>query len=143
MKDTIGYAYVVADIFHVGHLQHLLNCKSLCDKLVVGVLTDKATMEKKQRPIISFDERIKIIGALACVDVVAAQDTYSPLSNITSMKPDIFFESVSHDSKDIDKHVHFMNSIGGRTIVMPYYVGQSSGEIKDKIVKEWKGGGKK
>lgn len=57
----IGYAYVVADLFHVGHLKHLCACKGLCDKLIVGVLTDAATMEKKQRPIVPYEERLVIV----------------------------------------------------------------------------------
>ena len=60
----IGYAYVCADILHVGHLNHLEACKQLCDKLVVGVLTRKAIMEKKVEPIIPFDERLRLIQAL-------------------------------------------------------------------------------
>lgn len=59
----IGYAYVVADIFHIGHLRHLLNCKAMCDILIVGVLTDEATMEIKPRPIIPFEERIQVVVA--------------------------------------------------------------------------------
>ncbi len=48
----IGYAYVVADLIHIGHLKHLQACQGLCDKLIVGVLTDGAVMEKKVKPII-------------------------------------------------------------------------------------------
>lgn len=127
-KVIIGYAYVVADILHVGHLRHLMNCKAMCDVLIVGILTDKATMEKKSKPIISFEERILIVDAFECVDVVFAQDTYSPLNNVHCVKPDILFESESHENKCINPY--------GKVIVMPYYPLQTTTAIKNKIVEE-------
>ena len=79
---VIIYAYVCGDILHKGHIEHLKNCKALGDKLIVGVLTDKAIMEKKPRSIMGFDERFDLIRSLKWVDVVVAQHTYSPLGNV-------------------------------------------------------------
>ena len=42
----VVYAYVCGDILHEVHLLQLENAKALGDKLIVGVLTDKAVMEK-------------------------------------------------------------------------------------------------
>ena len=123
----IGYAYVCGDPFHVGHLNHLESCKALCDELVVGVLTDKAVMEKKPRPIIPFHERLRIIQALKCVDLTVAQSTYSPMNNALMMA-DVLFESTSHDPKDIEMYKSAM-----KVIVMPYYTEQSSTKIKERI----------
>ncbi len=124
----IGYAYVVADLFHVGHLIHLQNCKRVCDILVVGVLTDEATMEKKSEPIIPFYERMHVISALRCVDVAVAQETYSPESNVDCVRPDILFESDSHPDPHVNPY--------GRTIGMPYYPEQSTTKIKEKVLEE-------
>ena len=55
MEKSIVYAYVVADLLHVGHVLHLENSKALGDKLIVGVLTDKAVMEKKEKTNITFE----------------------------------------------------------------------------------------
>lgn len=132
---NVGYAYVVGDIFHIGHLKHLKRCKKYCKKLIVGVLTDKATMEKKPKPIISFKERFEIIKELKVVDKVVKQDTYSPLSNILDIKPDILFESESHSLKDIkDTRDKLKGKV--KVLVMPYYKGQSSTKIKQKIIYE-------
>ena len=125
----IGYAYVVADIFHVGHLIHLENCRAMCDVLIVGVLTDEATMEKKPRPIVPLYERMRIVSSLGCVDAVVSQETYSPRGNVDAIKPDVLFESASHEEP-------CYNPYGG-TMVMPYYPDRTSTKIKQKIVKEW------
>jgi len=134
----VGYAYVVADPFHKGHLLHLQRCKKLCDKLIVGVLTNKATMEKKRGPIIPFEERIYIVRGLKCVDEAIKQDTYSPLPNVKKYHPDILFESVSHTKESIEDAKKFMKGLHGKVIVMPYYSKQSSTLIKNKVIKEWK-----
>ncbi len=124
-KRIIGYAYVVGDILHFGHIQHLRNCRALCDKLIVGVLTDEACMEKKPRPAIRFKERFEIIAELKSVDAVVAQKEYSPYHNIVLIKPEIIFESDSH-------RYPFKTPIS-RTIIMPYFPDQSSTKIKEKI----------
>lgn len=132
----IVYAYIVGDIIHVGHISALENAKAFGDKLIVGVLTDKAVLEKKSKPIISFPERLRIVGALKCVDAVVTQDTYSPIKNVLTIKPDILMESDSHNKKDIAEVKAIMDSIGGKVIVMPYYIYQSSSNIKKKIKNE-------
>ena len=137
---NVGYTYVVADLIHIGHLKHLQACKSLCDKLIVGVLTDGATMEKKPKPIISFGERLELVKSIKFVDVAVKQETYSPLPNVKQLQPDILFESTSHAPEAIKKGRETIKEIGGRVIVMPYFAGQSSTEIKNKILKKWKGG---
>lgn len=133
----VGYAYVVADLLHIGHLKHLQACKALCDKLIVGVLTDGATMEKKPKPITSFGERLELVKNLKFVDVAAKQETYSPLPNVEQLHVDILFESTSHTPKAIVEARKLMKKLEGRVIVLPYYAGQTSTAIKNKILKRW------
>ena len=48
------------DPIHIGHIRLMQEAKKLGDKLIVGVLTDVAIMEKKPRPTMSFDERFDL-----------------------------------------------------------------------------------
>ena len=51
----IGYTTGVYDLFHIGHVNLLNNCKSMCDKLVVGISTDELVFEyKKKKTSYSF-----------------------------------------------------------------------------------------
>ncbi|MBJ6369736.1 adenylyltransferase/cytidyltransferase family protein [Snuella sedimenti] len=62
------------DIFHYGHLNILEKSKELCDYLIVGVSTDELIeKEKGKRPIIPFEERIKLVRAIKFVDEVIPQ----------------------------------------------------------------------
>ena len=129
----IVYTYVCGDIIHRGHVSYLLNAKKFGDVLIVGVLTDNAIIEKKKCPTLSFDERMFIVGALKSVDVVIPQNTYSPISNMHILHPDIMIESESHNIKDIAEVSAHIENLGGRIIILPYYLEQSSTGIKNKI----------
>lgn len=127
---TLGYTYLVADVLHFGHLLYLENASKLCDALFVGILSDKAVMEKKPKPIMSLAERINIVKSLKFVTCVVCQDEYSPLNNCMAIRPDILIESSSHKEMPAN---NFMKSIGARVIVLPYYSEQSSSNIKERI----------
>ena len=129
----IVYAYICGDILHKGHIEHLKNCKALGDKLIVGVLTDVAIMEKKSRPTMNFNERFDLVRSLKWVDVVVAQSTYSPLDNVIALKPNILVEATDHKEQPANE---FVESIGGRVLVMPYYPDYSSTKVKDEIKRE-------
>lgn len=134
----IVYSYYVLDIVHTGHLLQMKNSKAIAGedgKLIVGILTDEAVMEKKKRTILSFSERMELAAAIKYVDAVVPQETYSPLPNVMKIRPDILMESASHSDAAIEEAKKTMQSIGGRLIVTPYYPGQSSTNIK-KIIKE-------
>lgn len=136
-KEKIVYAYVVADLLHTGHVLALENAKSFGGedaKLIVGVLTDEATMEKKSKPVINFSERLRLIKALKCVDAAVPQETYSPIPNIKLIKPDIMMESASHSAEALLEVERVVSSWGGKVLAMPYYPEQSSTKIKEGLI---------
>ena len=104
-------------------------------KLIVGILTDEAVMEKKEPPILKFDERFEIASSIRFVDEVVEQRTYSPLENLKKIKPNILMESSSHSKEDTHSLENYMKSINGEIIKVPYYAGQSSTKIKNLILK--------
>lgn len=135
---NIVYSYYVLDIVHRGHLLMMKNAKAMAGpdgKSIVGILTDEAVMEKKPKPLLSFDERMEIAAAIKYVDLVVAQETYSPLPNVMKMRPDILMESASHDEEDIEKAREVMAELNGKVVVIPYFPGQSSTNLKNEILR--------
>ena len=132
----IVYCYVVADLLHTGHLLFLENAKALGDKLIVGVLTEAAVMEKKSKPTLSFEERLRLVQSLKCVDCAVTQHTYSPIENLKAIKPDIHIESSSHTDKDLEEINKVCKLYNIKVVKMPYYSEQSSTKIKEDIKNE-------
>ena len=130
------YSYYVMDLLHKGHLEMLRNCRAIAGaegKLVVGILTDQAVMERKPRPALPFEQRLEIARALKMVDLVVAQIDYSPLRNCVAMRPDVLMESSSHQDEDIIEARGVLAEWGGIVYVIPYYPLESSTRIKHRI----------
>ena len=80
------------DLLHIGHIKILERAKSLGDKLIVGVSTDKFSIEKKNRkPVYSENERKKILESLKFVDEVFFEESFDKKREyIKKYKADIF-----------------------------------------------------
>jgi rfaE bifunctional protein nucleotidyltransferase chain/domain len=90
-KGVLVYTYGAFDLLHVGHIKILEAAAELGTKLIVGILSDEAIRERKgsDRPIQSQEDRMRIVGALACVDEVCTQDGYDLEPNMIKYHPDI------------------------------------------------------
>ena len=116
----------------------MMNAKALACKdgiSVVGILTKEAVLERKKKPILSFNERMELAHAIKYNDYVVAQEEYSPLRNIKDIRPDIVMESTSHkpeDIKEIRDYIELQCPMT-RLVVSPYTPYHSSTSIKDKI----------
>ena len=135
----IVYSYYVMDLLHTGHILMLKNSKAIAGpegRLIVGIVSDEAVEKHKgSTPLLSFHERLELAQSIRYVDLVVQQREYSPLVNVEKIKPDILMESESHSDAQLSASRKLMKSIGGQTIVMPYYSGQSSTKLKNKVIK--------
>ena len=75
-KYKIGFTQGVFDMFHVGHLNLLINAKRHCDKLIVAINSDDLTLSyKNKKPIINEIDRKYIVENIKCVDSAFIVDT--------------------------------------------------------------------
>ncbi len=75
----IAYAPGTYDLFHLGHLENLLEAHNKSEKLVVGVKADELVREHKGRnPVISANERMDILRHFKFVDNVYQYFTRDP-----------------------------------------------------------------
>ncbi len=67
----VGLTSGCFDLVHFGHVEYLARCRSLCDRLIVGVDCDAMVRAAKgpARPIIPEFERLEMIRNLTPVDV--------------------------------------------------------------------------
>jgi len=134
----VGYAFVVADLIHVGHKRFFDKCKEYCDFLIVGVYTDELTASYKRKPIIPYEERLEMVKALRMVDMVVKvenKDCTPMLKKLTSDGWKVSFLFHGDDWKSV-KGKEYIESVGGKMIKTPYYHGQTTTKILEKILGE-------
>jgi ethanolamine-phosphate cytidylyltransferase/choline-phosphate cytidylyltransferase len=62
---------MVGDLFHSGHVEFLERASRFGDALVVGVHSDETVaLYKRRRPVMTMEERIRVIGACRFVEEV-------------------------------------------------------------------------
>ncbi len=136
-KIVIGYTTGVFDLFHVGHVRILKKSKSLCDKLIVGVSSDKLVKKYKNKyPVISQKERIEVVKSNKYVDYVVSQNTLNKFISWKKLKYDIMFVGDDwYDTKkwkELDKK---FKQVGVRIVYLPYTKGTSSTKINNILNK--------
>ena len=98
-NKKIVYTGGTWDIFHMGHLNLIQRAKTYGDILIVGVTPDDIVLSyKKKIPIISYEERFRIIESLSCVDFVVRQDVLIGASLMKCLNVDIVV--IGNDWKD-------------------------------------------
>ena len=81
------YLSMSTDIIHGGHINIIKKAAEL-GELTVGVLTDEVVASYKRFPLLTYDERVKIISNIQGVSNVISQDTLSYKKNLLELKPD-------------------------------------------------------
>jgi len=100
----IGFTCGTFDLLHPGHIAMLKNCKSQCDKLIVGLHTDPTIdrPETKNKPIQTTFERYLQLEAVKYVDQIIPYDTEADLSNLLGVLDiDIRFVGEDHINDQI------------------------------------------
>jgi cytidyltransferase-like protein len=64
------FAPGVCDLFHPGHVEFFRKARALGDRLIAGVASDATAAAYKPRPIMTMEERLKVVAACRYVDRV-------------------------------------------------------------------------
>jgi cytidyltransferase-like protein len=87
------YVDIVGDLFHAGHVEFFKRARAFGDYLIVGVLADDVVEGYKRTPILSLEERVKVIQACKYVDEVVVAP---PLRLTEEMIKDYQIDVVVH-----------------------------------------------
>jgi len=132
---TVGYTTGVFDLFHVGHLNLLQGAKALCDRLIVGVATDKLTFQyKKKYPVIPFEERLRIVSSISYVDIAIRREIRDKYEEWRRFKFDVVFVGDDwYQDAMWERWEERLSGVGVKIIYLPYTLIQSSTQIINKI----------
>ncbi len=135
-KYKIGYTAGVYDMFHVGHLNVIMNAKQYCEHLIVAVSTDEVVLQNKnKKPIIDFKDRIRIVEAIRYVDEVVPQTDYID-KKAAAIKYGIDVMFVGDDWKGTKKWNRIekeLAEINVDVIYLPHTAGISSTILREKM----------
>jgi glycerol-3-phosphate cytidylyltransferase len=132
----VVYTVGTFDLLHVGHLALLNHCKTLGDVLAVGVASDEVVnMYKPNFPIVPLEQRMEMLRALACVDIVRPYHDLEYISGCKALNVDIFVVG-----EDWGKSAHNLNvdnyirDIGKKIEQVRYNPRTSSTKIKQLVL---------
>jgi len=133
--ETVAFTNGCFDILHAGHVDYLRRCRQEASLLVVGVNTDASvrTLNKgDDRPINRFEDRAAVIGAMECVDYVVGFDQPDLEALIQRVRPDVLLKGEDWADKGA-VGASFVESIGGRVVLVPLVEGLSTTAILERI----------
>ncbi|MGI1679574.1 MAG: adenylyltransferase/cytidyltransferase family protein [Cellvibrionaceae bacterium] len=132
----IVYTVGTFDLLHVGHLALLKYCKSLGDVLAVGVASDHVVNSYKPNvPVIPLDERMEMLRALRCVDIVRPYNELEYVSGCKALNADIFVIGEDWGNKPHNLAVEDYLKLAGKQISQVSYNSRtSSTTIKQNVM---------
>lgn len=133
----IGYTTGVYDMFHIGHLNLLRRAKEKCDYLIVGVSTDEVVESyKHKRPVIPYEDRVAIVGAIRYVDEVVPQTSMDKVEFLKHRHFDVMFHGDEWKGTELyNKYEEEFAQYGARIEYLSHTKGVSSTMLREKIQK--------
>jgi len=123
------------DILHRGHVAYLEEAAALGASLVVGVNTDASVRRQAKgadRPINSLEDRLGVLAALECVDLVVPFEDDTPLDLIERVRPDHLVKGGDWDPDRI-VGAELVQSYGGKVHSIPVRFQRSTTDIIQRI----------
>ncbi len=125
--DRIVFTNGCFDILHVGHITLLEQCREFGDKVIIGLNSDASVKQRKGStlPLVSENERARVLAALGATDAVIIFDQPTPLELIQAVRPDVLVKGGDYSASTIvgaDDVVTW----GGRVEIVPTVSGAST-----------------
>lgn len=132
-KKNVVFTNGCFDILHAGHMDYLSFARNQGDVLVVGLNSDASVRKIKgnHRPVVSQNNRAKVLAALEFVDYIVIFDEEEPAKLIARILPDVLVKG--EDWKHYVSGREIVEKNGGRVVLAPLTEGQSTTEIIEKI----------
>jgi rfaE bifunctional protein nucleotidyltransferase chain/domain len=125
----------VFDLIHPGHVATLRYARSLGDFLVVGINSDESVRRLKGelRPLLSAEERGKILAALDMVDFVVEFGEDDPGRLIQELRPEVLVKGGDYRLDQIVGRDE-VEGWGGVVRTVPLVEGRSTSDIVQRVL---------
>lgn len=137
MKECIVYVGFAGDLIHHGHV-NIINQASKYGSVTIGLLTDEAIISYKRTPIVTFENRKKVIEQFKDVDNIIPQNSLDYTENLIKLKPKYVVHGddwkTGPQKKTRDKIIELLKNWGGQLVEIPYTKNISTTQIIKKIL---------
>lgn len=121
-KKTV-YLCMSTDVIHGGHIEVIRRAAEL-GELTVGVLTDEVVATYKRYPMLSCEERMKIVSGVKGVCRVVKQDEISYQKPLREYKPDYVVHGddwrIGFQAPVREECIRLLEEYGGQLVELPY-----------------------
>ncbi len=134
-RGPVVFTNGVFDLLHVGHVALLEAARAEGGALVVGVNSDASARrlgKGTDRPLVSGQERARLLAALACVDCVVLFDEETPLALIKRLRPDVLVKGADYARAAI-VGADQVEGWGGRVVRVPLVPGASTTALLARV----------
>jgi len=125
----------VFDILHRGHATYLDAAAQLGATLVVALNTDASVRrlgKGDDRPMNAQADRLAMMAALGCVDVVTWFDEDTPQALIEALRPELIVKGGDYDMETLPETAA-VRSWGGDAVAIPFEFERSTTALLKKI----------
>jgi D-beta-D-heptose 7-phosphate kinase/D-beta-D-heptose 1-phosphate adenosyltransferase len=124
------------DLLHAGHVATLRAARALGDCLVVCLNSDDSVRRLKgpERPLVPEADRVAVLEALGCVDVVVPFDERTPEAVLRRLRPDVFAKGGDYALTDLPEAA-LLGTWSGQAVVLPYLEGRSTTRLLKEVVR--------
>lgn len=101
--DRVVFTNGCFDQLHPGHLHLLQEARRMGDVLIVAVNNDETVTKLKGpgRPLVPCKQRVRMLQALSCVDLVLVFDEDTPEKLIRMLKPHLLVKGDEYFTEDV------------------------------------------
>ncbi|MBV9510421.1 MAG: D-glycero-beta-D-manno-heptose 1-phosphate adenylyltransferase [Caulobacteraceae bacterium] len=127
MGLKVGFTNGCFDILHRGHVAYLAQAASWCDRLIVGLNSDRSikALKGEGRPINDLESRALVLAGLGSVSLVAPFDEDTPIKLIEAARPDILIKGADYSIEGVVGS-DFVLSYGGEVKLAALIEGYST-----------------
>ncbi|KAL6071924.1 choline phosphate cytidylyltransferase [Balamuthia mandrillaris] len=134
-KQVRVWIDMCADLFHFGHANALRQAKLMGDVLVVGVHPDEEVEKHKGPPVMTQEERLRVVEACKWVDEVTLEAPYTTtLATLDKFNIDfcVHGEDISTNSEGVDSYQEVKDA--GRFQLIKRSVGVSTTDLVGRML---------
>lgn len=117
------------DVLHAGHLDSLRRARSLGDRLVVGLNSDRSVRALKgpTRPVNAEEDRARLLAALRPVDLVVVFDEDTPAALLERLRPHVLAKGGDYRAEDLPGREY-----ADEVVILPLVEGLSTTRILER-----------